>query len=74
MANAYVSMLDLISRLVHMPIFGLTWLIVGLLLVIVTLLIPNDFRGKGLIAVKIIGYTLSAVFLLPGALSIFLTI
>lgn len=75
MANAYVSMLDLIVRLVHLPVFGLTWLSIGLLLTITTRNIPNDLKsGRSLLIVKSIGYTLAFVFLVPALISIFLTI
>ena len=69
MANELYLMLDLIRKLFHVLPFGLMWIIIGLMLIIVTLLIPKLNNSKSLIIVKTIGYTLGTVFLLPGIIS-----
>ena len=70
MANELYLMLDLIRKLFQILPFGLIWIIIGLILLIVTILIPKLNNSKSLIIVKSVGFTLGAVFLLPGMTSV----
>ena len=73
MVNEFYTTFSLINRLLHSMSFGFSWVVLGLLLVIVTMLIPDDMKGgKSLIIVKSVGFTLAMTFLLPGMLAIYL--
>lgn len=69
MIAEFQKVVMLFLKILHSPVFGFSWIVIGLILIIATLVIPHR-ECKSALVVKTIGYTLAACFIVPGIVAL----
>lgn len=65
MLAEFHKLVVLFLKILNTPVFGLSWVVLGLIVVIATMAIPYN-GSKSALIVKTVGFTVAAIFVIPG--------
>ena len=68
MIAEFHKLMFLFFKILNSPVFGMAWIILGLVLVIATMAIPCN-GSKSALIVKTVGFTIATMFVIPGLLA-----
>lgn len=67
----FLEMINLFHSLFTNLVFGLIWMSVGIIITLCNVLIKGEYHESGYVTVKAIGFTIAAIFLIPGLVAIY---